>query len=360
MLLHKKSLYVLGDIHFSSMNEWSEEAGDLFINWFENLVVEPESELILEGDLTEKDVNSGNVIRQLERFFNACQRKFLRTYAVVGNHDLKLFKNRPQISFIYAKEKKGIQVIEELSTFTTLNGFKVLFMPFLRVEETTLNEFYSNLPEEYYQEEYDLVVGHFNKKSDCNVFLFEGADISRLKYKHIMLGHIHTRWDKDYLGSVWAQKISEIDPINPRIIGCLKHDDMGNIIRDDILIPEFVKYVDVTYPDPLPPKEPNKIHIYTAANCPNKGLAESCYKGEHIRGVTNIKIDQNGGVALQGGSDETFVFTNFKVAFDSMIKEQKLRVSRGAFAIIAGLFAEEKVAPKVEPEPEAEAEKEPE
>jgi calcineurin-like phosphoesterase family protein len=338
MIPVKQSLYVIGDIHFSSMNEWSEEIGDLFIQWFDSLVVAPDSELILLGDLTEKDVNSGNVIHQLEKFFNICQRKFRKTYAVVGNHDKKLFKNRPQISFIYAKEKKGIQIVDDLSVITTMNGFKILFMPFIRVEEDTLNEFYSNLPEEYYTDSYDLVVGHFNKKSDCSIFMQDGADITKLKYKHIMLGHIHIRWDKDYLGSVWAQKISEIDPVNPRIIGVLSHDATGEPVRSEIAIPEFVKYVDVKYPEPIPIEEAGKVYIYTAVGCPNKGLAESCYRGKHIRGVSNVKIDQNGGVDTQGGSDTTFSFTNFNEAFGAMIKEQKLRISRPAFAIISNLF----------------------
>lgn len=336
--MSQKPLYAFGDIQFSSLNPWNEEAGNRFLAWFDRLPVEPDAECILLGDLTEKDSNPGNVIRQLEILFQICQKKFKKTYAIVGNHDLKLYKERPQISFIFAKEKKGIEVVDSLSVVTTDNGYKVLFMPYLRLENNALNEYYSNLPEKYYNDSYDLMVGHFDKKSDSSIFMQDGADISKIDTKYTMLGHIHIRWDMDYLGSIWPQKVSEQDTPHPRVIGRLYKQPDGSIVRDDLPIPTFIRYAEVQYPQPLPAQRDRAIMVWTVNNCPNIALAQSVYKNSHIRAVTNLKTEDQRSVDTTS-ADSSFVVTDFSSAFNQMITEQKIKVSRSAFSIINNLFA---------------------
>ena len=84
-----KKIVSFGDIHFSSIQEWSYEAGEHFIEWFENTDFGPKEELefLFAGDIGQKDVNPGKVIDQMDRLFNSASKKSKWTHIIVISYN---------------------------------------------------------------------------------------------------------------------------------------------------------------------------------------------------------------------------------------------------------------------------------
>ena len=78
----------LGDIHFRADKPYFIKICNDFIDWFTTWDYNNSSNtLILAGDLTEFNVNSGLVIDFLERFYISY--KFKAIHICVGNHEKK-------------------------------------------------------------------------------------------------------------------------------------------------------------------------------------------------------------------------------------------------------------------------------
>jgi UDP-2,3-diacylglucosamine pyrophosphatase LpxH len=101
-------VYVMGDLHFSAIQEWSLDVGDKFLDWFKNQPFEQNSELIQLGDCVETSTNPGKVYDQLHRWINICSKKFLHTYVLQGNHDIKTYKTKAQSALEFIKDRKSV------------------------------------------------------------------------------------------------------------------------------------------------------------------------------------------------------------------------------------------------------------
>ena len=322
---------VLGDLHFRTDLWWGGVA-ESFLSWFEK--AEVGGILIQAGDVTDKDVNPGDTVDLVYRFAQICASKFEHTYILVGNHDRKLYKGRDQYSFKFLKRMDGITVIEEPKIYD-LHGVKTAMIPFVRTRGMTVDEYYeSNLPKEFYSEEFDILVGHLAVKEKGTYY--GGIDISKMKSKNYALGHIHSRpqaskFAKLYTGSIAPCKVDEdLTGDQPR---CIKIFEDA-VLTEEVSIPRFMTYDSVTFPKEIPKTSDGLIHVYTVKGCKNLALARGFYKESHIRGVEKSKkSDVEVSVGERGKA-----FGSTREAFSSMLKETGMKISRPVHKYVSDLL----------------------
>jgi DNA repair exonuclease SbcCD nuclease subunit len=322
---------VLGDIHFRSDGHWSEIA-EKFLGWFEG--VNLDGTLIQLGDVTDKDMNPGNTVEYVYRFAELCQKKFLKTYVLVGNHDRKLYKGREQYSVKFLNRIEGLEVVDR-PRVETIEGLKTLMLPFIRPRGLSCEEYYETKLDPEFYEEVDLLVGHVAAKEKGA--MYGGVDLAKFKPKQIALGHIHSRplhisYREAYTGSIAPFKINEDLPGDlPRVVKVFENSQTS-----EIEIPKFVSYDEVTYPEKISPPTDDLIHIYTVKECKNLFKAKAFYEGHHIRAVEKkAKI-----VEVEVG-ERGKVFETKREAFSSMIKDSKMRVSRPVYKYVLDLLGAE-------------------
>lgn len=331
----KQAIYLLGDLHLSASQPWSLPTGDAFLDWFESFEPEPNSVFIALGDLTNEAINPGAVIRQLERFINIAQQKFVHSYLLVGNHDLKLYKNQPQLSFDYAREKDNVTILEEPAEILTIAGLKVLSLPHYnyRNDLPSMTEYYAALPEPIASQEYDLILGHF---ADTSAFTFaHNIDLTYLKAQLVCLGDIHTRISENYIGSVFAGKITENETPRARAVWKVwKEDEV--VQKEELSLPHFCDYRIVEYPNPLPPTT-SPVTVWTVLGAENEVIAKNFYKDIYIRGVHLSRKRKDKRTAT---SSEDFVVSNPAEIFNDWLQEVREPVSRPVVKLIRTLLAE--------------------
>jgi len=329
----KQSIYLLGDLHLSASQPWSLPTGDAFLEWFERFEPDPDSIFIALGDLTNDAVNPGAVIRQLERFINIAQSKFSHSYLLVGNHDLKLFKNRPQLAFDYAREKKGVTILEEPAEILEIAGLNVLSLPHYNYRDDipSMGEYYENLPDEIAKQSFDLLIGHF---ADTSAFTFaHNIDLTYLDTKLTCLGDIHARISDHYIGSVYACKISENETPRPRAVWKV-WKEQDEVYKEEIELPHFCDYRVVEYPNALPPTT-SPVTVWTVLGAENEVIAKNFYKDIYIRGVHLSRKKKDKRTA---SSTENFVIQDPIEVFNDWLKEVQEPVARPVAKIIRDLL----------------------
>ena len=332
-------IYFLGDLHLSASQPWRLPVGDAFLEWFESIEVEPNSTLIALGDYTDDAVNPGKVIRQLERFLEIARKKFKKVYLLVGNHDWKLYKNQPQLAFEFAEEKDNVVILRDPAEVLMIDGIKVLSLPHYnyRVDIPPMQDYYENLPEDIADDNYDVVIGHFADAS-AEVFAHK-IDLSYLNTQLICLGDIHNRISENYIGSVFACKISENESPRPRAIWKV-HKEADEVIKEEIVLPHFCDFKVVDYPEKLPDTQ-SPVTVWTVLGAENESIARSFY-GEDIfiRGVTLSAIKKEKDIAIS--EDEFKIGTPLEV-FKSWMKEVKEPVDRPVAKVLNDLLKPPKV-----------------
>jgi DNA repair exonuclease SbcCD nuclease subunit len=331
---------VLGDLHLRSDMWWGELA-EKFLDWFED---EPMGGVLIQvGDITDKDMNPGETIDYVYRFAEICQRKFERTYLVVGNHDRKLYKGKEQYSFKFLRNLNNITIVSDPSV-VKIGEVETLFLPYIRTKGVNIDQFYeTGLEPQFYSDHYDLLVGHVGGREEG--VMYGGVDLSRFHYDAASLGHIHSRQARSkyrdvYVGSMAPFKINEELPTDlPRVIRQY-HKKAGSQIQTigEIEIPRFISFDTVEFPQKIVEPEDGRIHLYTALNCKNLYKARVFYEGHHVRGVEKReKADEVEVVVGEKGR----VFTSKREAFSSMIKETGMKISRPTHKYVIDLMADE-------------------
>lgn len=336
-------IYVLGDIHFSDMTAWGDEVGNNFIKWFSGLNIESMDSLILEGDIFDREINSGKTMLQVKRFFDIAIQKFLKVYVIIGNHEVKVVHQQVQHPLMFLSTYDRIHLIEKPEVLN-LDNIKVLALPFMRFEDgTLLYDYYEKELPKYKDTPFDLIVGHVNEKDPDNWLLKEGVDLTGFDVKHIALGHIHTRITDHYTGSVWAVKISEEDTPLPRQLQTLKKTATGLDVGG-INIPKFLHYETVNYPDPLP--EAEKSFCTTVYRI--KGLASiaNAINYYHTKYIHSVVSEGSNSDQKDVTADDLDTYASSVEALDDMINTTGKVYSRAAYGYAKGLL--EKFAVKAE------------
>lgn len=325
-------LYIFGDVHLSAMNPWNVDVGENFIKWFEEFCKETARKDITErnilwlGDITEKDVNPGDVIDQEYRIFKLCSDYFANTYVIMGNHDLKLYKKRAQHSLKFLRNLPNVKIIENPCDIK-INETTVRMLPHLRVEGKSLSDYYSQL---HFRTDADLVVGHW-AKTDPNHPNWGGVDISNMRAKDFCLGHIHTRIEPYYTGSVFANKSTEA---GERVY---KVYNNGHEVQS-VALPNFLEYRNVKYPeDPnTSVSSPYTTLVFDVENVVSVQQARVQYPNIYVRGTVKKKIDRELTESVK--SSDVFLYKNNLQAYNDWLKETKYPIGRRASAMINELL----------------------
>lgn len=325
-------LYVFGDIHLSAMNPWNHDVGESFIKWFSLWCQETATKdtgprnILWLGDVTEKDVNPGDVIDQEYRIFKLCSEYFEKTFIVMGNHDLKLYKQRAQHSLKFLRNLPGITIIEQ-PTELNLNNTSIRALPHVRVEGMSLTDYYSTMR---FDTDVDLTVGHWCKLNP-KMPQMGGVDVSNMRSRMFCLGHIHIRMEDCYTGSIFANKSTEVGPRVYKIF------DNGNEVGC-VPLPNFLDYQIIHYPeDPKSTSvDPWTTIVYDVDGVTSVQQARVQYPQYYIRGVLKKKIDTD--VVHATKSSEVFLYKNNIQAYNDWLKESKYPVSRRASIMISDLL----------------------
>lgn len=329
-----RSVYILGDLHLSANQEWRPAVGDAFLDWFEfEFEVEPDSIFICLGDLMDDASNVGGVLDQLERFRKILLDKFTHSFLMVGNHDLKLFKGKPHLSFSFLSGDR-ITILREPAEILHISGLKFLSLPHYnyRVDLPPMNLYYSNLPQNILDQEYDVVLGHFADNSSDKIYAHQ-INLNPIKTNLVCLGDIHSRWNDHYTGSAYACKISEHETLLPRAIWKIKKTDVG-VSKEELELPVFCGYYFVEYPKPLPETDA-KVSVWTVLGVETKSIAEQAYPGVFIRSVSMVKKVRNSQLAL---SSDDFYAENIADVFTEYLKTRETPISRQTLKIVRELI----------------------
>ena len=322
-----KKFICFGDIHFSSINQWNFEAGEHFIEWFDahDFGDPNEIEFGFVGDIAERDTNPGNVVDQIDRLFKLCSKKGKHTYIAIGNHDKKLYHDIEQHSLVFLRKYKNVTVIEKETVIDTENGFKILFLPWQRIQGQTLHEYYDSLGDEWTSPHYDALVGHWQIKEDSGpAWQQVGVDISRFDATCMCIGHIHNRVRDEYIGSVFPNNIDEYDPNRARGYKVLNEDRTVTFEE----LPEFLKYQTIDLGDT--PAEPAKecAVVYTVKNCVSELEAQEKYLNLLNRGIERETLLGKDAVDVSTESVSNMTVTEPFEAYEQMVKEMGLKVNR--------------------------------
>jgi len=327
------ALHILGDPHFSALQPWRLPLGDAFLSWFETYEASPNDDLLCLGDYTDDAVNPGKVVKQVKQFADIAKSKFNQVYFMVGNHDLKLYKNKPQLSFEFV-EREGVIILKDPAQVLDIQGLHILSLPHYnyRTDLPPMWDYYGNLPQEIRDDSFDLVCGHF---SDNSVQLFDHTiDISYLHAKHIALGHQHIRISSHYTGSLFPCKISENDSPKPRAVWV--YEKTGHLVtKKEVVMPRFGEYRAVEYPKPLPKVNAN-VTIYTILGCETEKIARDFYGDIYIRGVASNFVKKNNNIVV---SDDAFVIGDPIEIFTEWTKVAKTPVSRSVAGLVKKILA---------------------
>lgn len=325
-------LYVFGDIHLSAMNPWNHDVGENFIKWFEQFCKTEvqkdagERNILWLGDITEKDVNPGDVVDQEYRIFKLCSDYFANTFVIMGNHDLKLYKKKAQHSLKFLRNLPNVKIIENPQDIT-VNNMKVRMLPHVRVEGKSLSDYYSQM---CFRTDADLTVGHWCKLNPLAPHM-GGVDISNMRSKMFCLGHIHTRIEDCYTGSIYANKSTEV---GERVY---KMFDNGAEVGCGI-IPTFLDYRTVVYPNEpdVSLTNPYMSIVFDVEGVNSIQQARIQYPGIYVRGTVKKKIDKE--ITQNIKSSDVFLYKNNLQAYNDWLKETQYPIGRRAAAMISELL----------------------
>ncbi len=338
--------YFFGDIHFSSMNEWSHDIGEYFLNWFKTRFANENKTnyAIFLGDIAEKDSNPGDVIDQMFKLFDFCSSHFKKTYVLMGNHDLKYFRSHTlQTSLKFLRNFDNVEVIDKICAIT-IEDKNILCLPHLYTEDNNLARYYNNYDwagNNLLNNTYQLVIGHWTIKDESVIFYKNGVDISKIPVKFentptpsgILCGHIHNRPIKDYIGSIWPANTKELECNFPRCF--IKWGDTW----EEELLPEFVKYETIEYGAELSHQN-DCVHLYTIDNAPSESDAKRKYNTFYIKGIKRAKKNKNVQDATTSIAEVGSLDISDLDLLNEMIKEKKIVVSRKALKITRELLQE--------------------
>ena len=261
-------LVVCGDIHLQSKHPKYDNAIDT-LNWIFNNeeLNNKNNDLVMLGDIAE--INSPFKIYSVYVDLFTNKSRFNKIRIIQGNHDLM---NIDSILDLFSP-LKNVEVITDWKIIDFYNT-KILALPYYNHESTerkSMKEVYSHLyeNEEIKDVEFDYCMGHI--EDETNHFSSKNfCDLSQLKVKHFLHGHIHTcnlHKGGRYLGSACANSSTESGDI--KYLAIIDGETKEYELKE---IPKFMEYYTVEYPNKLE-KPKTKYAIFTVKNVLDKNMA---------------------------------------------------------------------------------------
>lgn len=330
-------IYFFGDVHLSSMNIWNAKVSEKFVNWFKDTFKNENKEnyIIWLGDLIDKSISPGNITDLLFKLFEFCNGHFKKTYALMGNHDIKMYRDFSiQSGIKFINNFNDVEVIEDIKLLN-IEDKNILCLPFKVLDNgESINTYYSNFDwskTDYKKENIDLAIGHWTIQDKNDIRFRDGVDVSNIPAKRILCGHIHNRPDQRYIGSVYPLNAEEMKCKYPR---CYITWDLNNKWTENKL-PDFLVFETIEYGETLS-EDNNVIKVYTVSDAPSETDALIKYDGFIIKGVTKLKKPKDISVDTNNSS---LINKNNLELFDEMIKEQNIQVTRSAYKVIKELLS---------------------
>lgn len=282
-------IYLFGDCHFSTREDWKEKVSRNIVKWFyERFESEKgENSVIFLGDIVDDYVNPGSIVNILNDLFNFCSQKFKMIYIITGNHDVNFYKSHQLENFLsfLPNEFNNIKLIEKVEV-CTIESTSFIMMPHLVLDyNIPLVSYYSNYDWNG-MEMQDFALGHFAVKDSANESFMNrvAVDVSSIPARQIICGHVHKRTSKYYIGSVYPCNPTEVMP--DRIFMKIE-----NKVVTEEKLPTFLEYREISYPE-APKREksdPYKVCVYTVSGVTSEEVARNFYKGMYIKAVNILQ-----------------------------------------------------------------------
>ena len=270
------AIVFVGDLHFRDQEPYH-TAGIKFIEWFESQEFNREGNTLVQlGDVTHNSILNGRIVRMfMNRFFKNL--KFDMSYIIQGNHDVD---NKSKSSILEPlKDISGIEVVDQPCVIT-IEGKEFLCLPHLM---ENMKKIYEDLYS-YLELEGDpnrIVIGHIADESQTLFGKF--IDLSYLKEKKRILGHVHKRMD-NYLGTPFKQRYDERNENNRILI--MEGDEIS-----EIPTPSIVEFVTVKYGDDV--IHSGMIPYIDVVEAPGVEPAHEMYEKFFIRKVSLKESDDS-------------------------------------------------------------------
>ncbi len=304
-----------GDLHIGSDRPWSYKVSkDIVTHIITSELNNESNDLILTGDVTDKNTVDGSVTDLLHELFENL--KYKNTYICLGNHEGRIKHGKLSTTYDFVenasyqtKLKSHISIVKKM-TEININGINTLFLPHIYYTENSSIKDYEKLAKEVADKKYDLVIGHITD-SRLDFPSTEKVDISPIKAEQFIMGHIHSGAyaDLGYLGSMIPNSVSEND--FPRYEVTISKNG-SKVEKNSIPLPKFLEYLEVAYPNPLF-RTKAKTVVWTFINCADEEMARTHYEAPDmfIRKCSyTTQIDKDGfqDIVNNTSSLQTFKF----------------------------------------------------
>jgi hypothetical protein len=339
----KNLLYCMGDLQLSDLQDYRLELSNRLLDWFEALEVPEGAELIFGGDLTERPQNAGIITNLVARFGKACSRKFAHTYLIQGNHDRSIIHLKEQLAFEFLNIFDNITLLKRETMFTTPNGFECIALPYQRMADRSLDDYYTNdLPSGFYTTEADVLVAHTARKEKGSYF--GGVDFGKFATHNLALAHIHTRrgeYAADYCGSWAPLKVDEYLPSDlDREFKCYTKEGSNRAVYSPELSihpPRVISFDSLMVTDKAPTHTDGLIHVYLVKGCNSLQKAREAFPHEYIRAVEANKATS---ASVASVAADALLFKSKIEAFTTMVKEMDMKLKRSTHAYIQQILSQ--------------------
>jgi len=316
---------VCGDTHLKH-DKYYTQAIEMFFDWLSEQPFNiPENTFLHVGDFYDKySPTPKDIARGI--YFLQDKLKFEKKYILTGNYKHSF----DGIKKIWAED--SLEPVKSVEVIKMIKGLKIgnlncLILPwFNRIthpEGLSTKQYYENLPNQYREKEYDFIFGHITNKD-----LFgEIVDISYLKAKKIVLGHVHNcNFSPDFIGTPLVCRKDEQGKKN-RIM--IIDNDTGEF--EYLEVPRFIEYVDITYPNKPEPSNIS-IQIFDIHEAPSIEIVKEHYKDLIIRrnGIHRKKVERevNGEVIKSDTLTIKDYLNNFMAEKELSERQREILIER--------------------------------
>lgn len=339
-------LWVIGDIHFSSEKAWKTKVGKSFINYMSKEVtpqVDKNDSCLLLGDILDKMVNPGSVYDLLSSFYSSFLAKFKNVYIIPGNHDYGIYSSsgKEELTFSSLAQQPNVTIISKPYEVLDIEGNKCVFLPHLPnigSPERWYPTYYEQNKEQLSQINADYGFGHLSLATEHLDKRALSIKKDIVPAKRMIFGHIHTKIDPEYAGSVYANKINETDERT------LLKINLSTKEETLLKIPNFVEYEHIIYPNSIKPvdRSPHTIVVYEVEGNISENEAKEKYKNENILRVVSplysLKRDNKKEFNDELLKSEDFVVKDYLKAYQDMKTENNIRVDEGVNNLVESVL----------------------
>lgn len=252
--------YIFGDLHAMTSRDYSCKLFEnitSFFKLFANNTLTKSDNVFFLGDLYNHALNDGATVKIVYDIVSSVATRCNKVYILTGNHDLiqsyARIQQKTDNALVSLSSIENVCLIKDKPEEVVTNTASYYCMPYLSGKLST--ESFYNAFEYPKDRTYDYALGHWTIAGTMK--FVGGVDVSKIPAKNIICGHVHSRIDSRYLGSVWPCDRSQYNPDNPPVYAKISKDKC-----EYITLPTFIRFFTVKSTDmPVRPKS-GVIDVY--------------------------------------------------------------------------------------------------